>query len=217
MAYLDQGMNNPYSVVIDIGNDQRYKVTMSTDGTVVTSEKTSLPIGVYPTESDSVEKDNDIANSILSLYSKSVTSSPNESIMQWIGSVLRVCQTEEFLPIDQIPKMTKALATNLSGVKEAMVFHHDEPGNKYLFVCFGYRRVIADALADVSPIFVFADRFFTGASFETRFKKELYMIHFDDSPVIAITNDPNVKDKISLVMTLDWQEHTKYLESTLLD
>lgn len=217
MAYLDQGLNNSYSVVLTGNLGQNYKVVMSPDGTVVTSEKTALKPGVYPVESEVPETDKNIAQSIMSMYNKNVKGYDNFSISQFISHKLDTAQELNFRPIKHIPKMTKALATNLASIKEAMVLLETDDSSAYDFLCFGYRRQIAESLTrNFNPIFVFSDRFFTGASFETRFKTALWMFSLS-SEEILITNDPVGKDKISIVMGVNWQEHTTYLDRSILD
>lgn len=225
MAYLDQGLTNAYSFVIENSSgDKRFKIVMSPDGTVVTSEKTSLGPGVYPANSEVQEMDKNIINAISSIYKKSLKWDTGTNVQSMILNLLEAAHSASFWPIRYIPKMTKALATNLSSIKEAMVFYENEKDQTYDFLCFGYRRIIAESLHskfgqnDIYTSYIFPDRFFTGASFETRFKaNNLYMTAFTGPDLSLITNDADNKDRISIVMGLNWQEHTNYIDRTLIE
>lgn len=211
MSYLNQGGSSPtYCEVIKLDGDQNFAIYMGSDPSLVTCTKTSSPTGVYSTEDlDNAITDTNIINVVRSWYDRK-TDYNNLTVRELIAAVLSNVASGKKVALLALPKMTKVLASNLSAIKELMVIYRAK--GVYNFLCFGYREPIAQFLDKLryDALYLFPERFYTAASFETRFKNN-FTLCYDNQycEVLGIVNPD--EDKISLLMPVEWTIHSEAL------
>lgn len=216
MAYLNQGQaGNSYCEVVAVG-DSNYAIFLGSDPSMVTCEKTASAPGVYSTTNlDQPITDENIVNVVSSWYSKPVMGNV-ATVREWIAALLWANESKPIKPMMGLPKMTKVLAAGLSSIKELMVIHEDY--DAFRFLCFGYRRPIAEFLtkSNFTGIYLFPERFYVSCLFETRFKDNFGIINLGNTwDALYIAN--HARDKVSLLMTADWEQHTGFLERTFME